>query len=107
MLLAGPGAPFSILDMSPAPIMIVCGIFLIQAFFVWSQKRRAAGLSPLIALEVLETPAERAAVFSIFTIGALGSAITFLVPLYIQVVQGRSGLQTAVAVIPFSLACTL
>jgi MFS family permease len=104
VLLAAPGAPFSILDMSPAPIMIVCGIFLIQAFFVWSQKRRAAGLSPLIALEVLETPAERAAVFSIFTIGALGSAITFLVPLYIQVVQGRSGLQTAVAVIPFSLA---
>jgi MFS family permease len=39
-----------------------------------------------------------------FAIGALGSAITFLIRFYIQVVQGRSGLQTAVAVIPFSLA---
>jgi MFS family permease len=104
VLLATPRAPFNILDMSPAPIMIVCGIFLVQAFFVWSQKRQASGKTPLIALEVLETPQERAAVFSIFTIGALGSAITFLVPLYIQVVQGRSSLQTAVAVIPFSLA---
>jgi MFS family permease len=104
LLLASPGAPFSILDMSPAPIMIVCGIFLGQAFFVWSHKRRTSGKAPLIALEVLETPKERSAVFSIFIIGALGSAITFLVPLYIQIVQGRSGLQTAVAVIPFSLS---
>jgi MFS family permease len=104
LLLASPGAPFSILDMSPAPIMIVCGIFLGQAFFVWSHKRRTSGKTPLIALEVLETPKERAAVFSIFIIGALGSAVTFLVPLYIQIVQGRSGLQTAVAVIPFSLS---
>jgi MFS family permease len=104
LLLAGSGAPFSILDMSPAPIMIVVGIFLIQAFFFWSRKRRQAGETPLIALEVVETPQERSALFSMFIIGALGSAITFLVPLYMQVVQGRTGLRTAVAVIPFSLA---
>lgn len=104
LLLAGPGAPFSVLDMSPAPIMIVCGIFLIQAFFSWSRKCRAAGRTSLIALEVVETPKERAALLSIFIIGALGSAITFLIPLYLQIVQGRSGLQTAMVVIPFSLA---
>jgi predicted MFS family arabinose efflux permease len=103
-LLAGPGAPFNVVDMSPAPIMIVCGIFLVQAFFTWSHRRQTSGQTPLIALEVLETPQERSAVFSLLSIGALGSATTFLVPLYIQIVQGRSGLQTAVAVIPFSLA---
>ncbi len=103
-LLAGPRAPFSIVDMSPAPIMIVCGIFLGQGFFAWSRKRRAVGRTSLIALEVVDTPKERSAVLSIFIIGALGSATTFLVPLYIQIVQGRTGLQTAVAVIPFSLA---
>jgi MFS family permease len=104
LLLASPAAPFSILDMSPAPIMIVCGIFLIQGFFVWSHKRLTKGQTPLIALEVVDTPKERAALFSMFAIGALGSAITFLIPLYLQIVQGRTGLQTAVAVIPFSLA---
>jgi len=103
-LLAGPGAPFNVFDMSPAPIMIVSGIFLVEAFFVWSHMRQSSGQTPLIALEVLETPHERSAVYSIFMIGALGSAVTFLIPLYIQVVQGRSGLQTAVAVIPYSLA---
>lgn len=103
-LLAGPRAPFTIVDMSPAPIMIVCGIFLGQGFFAWSRKRRADGKTSLIALEVVDTPKERSAVLSIFIIGALGSATTFLVPLYIQIVQGRTGMQTAVAVIPFSLA---
>ena len=104
VLLAGPGAPFNVVDMSPAPIMVVCGIFLVQGFFAWSHRRQTSGQTPLIALEVLETPQERSAVFSLFSVGALGSALTFLVPLYIQIVQGRSGLQTAVAVIPFSLA---
>jgi len=104
LLLATPDAPFKILNVSPAPIMIVCGIFLAQGFFMWTRRRQALGRTPLIALDVLETPEERAALFSIFMIGALGSAITFLIPLYIQIVQGRTGLQTAVAVIPFSLS---
>ena len=103
-LLAGPTAPFKILGMSPAPIMIVSGIFLLQGFFVWTKRRRESGETPLIALEVLDSSQERAAVFSLFVIGALSSAVTFLIPLYLQIVQGRSGLQTAVAVIPFSLA---
>jgi len=104
LLLAGPAAPFSVVDMSPAPIMIVCGIFLLQGFFVWSRRQQARGRTPLIALEVVDSPGERAAIFSMFSIGALGSAITFLIPLYIQIVQGHSGMRTAVAVIPFSLA---
>jgi MFS family permease len=104
VLLARPKAPFSVLDMSPAPIMIVCGVFLFQGFLVWSRKRQAAGKVPLISLEVLGTSQERAALFSLFAIGAITAAIAFLVPLYIQVVQGGSSLQTAVALIPLSVA---
>lgn len=103
-LLANPRAPFNVFDISPAPMMIVCGIFLVQAFFSWSQHRVQSGKPPLIALEVLKSPKELSAVFSMFVVGALGSAVTFLVPLYMQVVQGRSELQTAVAVVPYSLS---
>jgi MFS family permease len=103
-LLAKPGAPFSVVDISPAPIMIVCGIFLFQGFLVWSRRRLAVGRKPLMALEVIGTPQERAAAFCLFVIGAITSAIVFLIPLYIQVVQGGNSFQTAVAVIPFSMA---
>lgn len=104
VLLGSPRAPFTVLEMSPAPIMIVCGIFVAQAFLIWSRRRQKAGKAPLVALSVLNAPPERAALFSLFVIGAVGSAVAFLIPLYIQVVQGGSSLQTAVAMIPLSVA---
>lgn len=104
VLLAKASAPFSLMDVSPAPIMILCGIFLGQAFISWSRKRRAAAQPTLVSLEVTDTREERSALFSIFIISALSSAITFLIPMYVQVVQGRSSFATAIAVIPFSIA---
>jgi MFS family permease len=104
VLVAGPGAPFNVLGLSPAPIMIVFGVLLGQFFFTWSHMRQAQGEPPLLRLEVLDSPEERAAVYALLVIGALGPAVNFLIPLYIQIVQGRSSLQTAVAVIPYSLA---
>ena len=104
LLLARPAAPFSLLGLSPALAMIVVGIVLGQAFFAWSKKRQPPQKTPLIALEVIETPQERSAVFSMFIVIVLGSAISFLIPLYIQIVQGRSSLQTALAIIPYSLS---
>ncbi len=66
---------------------------------------RAAQQKPtLLALEVLDAPHERAATYSLFVIAALGPAVNFLIPLYMQIVQGSNSLQTAVAVIPYSLA---
>jgi hypothetical protein len=105
LLLAKPVAPFGLLGLSPAPVMIVLGIVLSQAFFAWSKKRRARQKKPLIALEVIETPPQqRSAAFSLFMIVVLGSAVSFLIPLYIEIVQGRSSLRTALAIIPQSLS---
>jgi MFS family permease len=104
MLLASPDAPVSILGMSPSPIMIVAGVVLGQGFFAWSHRQVAKNKTPLLALEVLDSPQERAATFCLFIIAALGPAINFLIPLYIQIVQGYTSLETAVAVIPYSLA---
>ena len=104
LVLAKPAAPFSLVGLSPAPFMVVLGIVLAQAFFVWSRRRAAQGRTPLLSLEVLDSAYERAALVSLLIIGALGPAINFLIPLYIQVVQGRSTLFTAVAVVPYTLA---
>lgn len=38
--LASPGAPLNLLGLSPAPIMIVVGIVLGQAFVMWTRKRQ-------------------------------------------------------------------
>lgn len=104
MLLASPDAPVNFLGLSPSLIMIVVGVVIGQGFFAWSRRRVARQKSPLLALEVLDTPHELAATFSLFIIAAIGPAISFLIPLYIQIVQGGSSLQTSIAVIPYSLA---
>jgi MFS family permease len=104
LLLAEGAAPFSVLGLSPALVMIVCGVVGVQLFIAWTQGRQAAGQTPLLALVVIESPQDRAAVISMMAITMLGKAITFLIPLYIQIVQGRTSLQTAVSMIPYQLA---
>ncbi len=101
---ARPGAPFDLFGLSPAPAMIVVGIALGQAFFLWTRKRAEAGRTPLLALEVINSPAERAAIYAMFAVVALEAALNFAVPLYIQIVQGRTPLATAIAMLPFNLS---
>ncbi len=101
--LAQPAAPFDLFGMSPAPFMIVIGIVLLQAFMFWTRRRTAAGKTPLLALEVIKSPSERAAVYAMFAVVALEGALNFSVPLYIQIIQGRSPIETAIAMMPFNL----
>ncbi len=104
VLIAKPQAPFSLVMLSPAFIVIVFGVLLVKAFLAWSYKQRMAGRATLVAPELLSTSPERAALFSIFTIAAVGSAVTFLIPLYIEVVQGRNSVYTALALAPYTIA---
>lgn len=103
LALARPNAPFDLLGVSPAPIMIVIGIVLGQAFLSWTHRQQAAGKTPLLALEVIDSPEERYAVYALFAVVALEAALNFTVPLYIQIVQGRSPIATAIAMMPFNL----
>ncbi|HRY27096.1 MAG TPA: MFS transporter [Geminicoccaceae bacterium] len=100
---AGPNAPFDLLGMSPAPIMIVIGIILLQSLIVWCRRVAAAGRTPLLDLRVIMSSSERAAVYTMFAVVALEAALNFSVPLYIQIVQGRTPIATAVAMMPFNL----
>lgn len=103
ILLARDSAPFDILGLSPAPVMIVVGVALGQAFFVWSRRRTESGRMPLVSLSILGSSRERAAVYAMFVVVALEAALNFTVPLYIQIVQGRTPFDTALAMMPFNL----
>jgi Na+/melibiose symporter-like transporter len=104
IVLARPAAPFTLLGLSPALLFVVIGLMLFQAFFAWSHQRVKLGDTPLLALEVLDSPQERSGVIALLVIGALGPAVNFLIPLYIQIVQGQTSLFTSIVVIPYTLA---
>jgi len=101
--IAGPNAPFDLLGLSPAPVMIVVGIFLLQAFVVWTRRVMANGGTPLLDLRVITSSRERAAVYCMVAVVALEAMLNFSVPLYIQIVQGRTPIETAIAMMPFNL----
>ena len=103
LTLARPAAPFDILGVSPAPLMIGLGIVIFMAFFLWSHKQASRGKTPLLALQVVESPKEWAAVLALFLVVMVEAAINFTVPLYIQIIQGRTSAATSVTMMPFML----
>ena len=90
VVMAKAAAPFNLLGLSPALLFVVFGLMLGQAFFAWSHQRTALDKPPLLPLEVLDSSHERATIIALLIIGALGPAVNFLIPLYIQIVQGLS-----------------
>jgi hypothetical protein len=71
---------------------------------VWTRRRQQSGKTPLLDLSVIESREERAAVYAMFTVVALEAALNFSVPLYIQIIQGRTPIETAIAMLPFNLS---
>lgn len=104
LVLAAPHAPFSILGLSPAPLLIILGAALAQIFFLWLRRGHAQNKPRILNLEVLDTASERAVSWCMAVMLFVATAATFLIPLYIQMVQGRTGLQTAIAIIPYALS---
>ncbi|WP_263996291.1 MFS transporter [Mycobacterium yunnanensis] len=107
LLQATSDAPFDVGGLSPAPLLAVIGIVLGQAFFVWTRRRTRLGKVPLVSLSVLGSGRERSAVYAMFIVVTLEAALNFTVPLYIQIVQGRTPFDTSLAMLPFNLTVFL
>jgi MFS family permease len=97
-------APISLLGLSPAPLAIIGGLALSRMFFAWERRRYAAQKATLISPAIISTPQERCAAMALFIIVALGASVRYLIPLYIEVIQGADSLAAAGAVLPYSLA---
>jgi predicted MFS family arabinose efflux permease len=104
VFLAKDAAPFNFFGLSPAIFMIIFGFLLGQFFFVWVRLKEKAGESGLFNLKIFQSQKEISSIISLMFISAIGPAVNFLIPLYLQIVQNQTTLQTAVAVIPYTLA---
>src|SRR5262249_4784062 len=54
------------------------------------------------AMEVWESKEEKSAVIAFLVAGSLSLAVSFLIPLYVQIVQDRTPLYSAVAILPYA-----
>ena len=104
MLMAKNAAPFDLFGISPAFFMIIIGFFIGQLFFAWVKLRAQAGEAPLLKLEIFASQKEVSSLVSLLFISAIGPAVNFLIPMFLQIVQNYTTMETAVAVIPYTLA---
>lgn len=104
ILLATPNAPFNLVGLSPALVLIVLGIVGAQGFFMWTRNRKKTGKSQLFNLNVLKEASDKATTFAMSAMLFVGTAANFLIPLYLQIVQGRTSFETSIAVIPYTLS---
>ncbi|MFF5794399.1 MFS transporter [Paeniglutamicibacter sp. NPDC012692] len=100
-------APFNIMGLSPAPLLILLGLIGGQVFFSWIRKRQDAKLPRIFDLRVLASSSELAITACMAIMLFVGTAANFLIPLYMQMVQGRSGIQTSFSLIPYTLSIFL
>jgi len=71
---------------------------------MWIRKQKALNKPQIFDLDVLKSSAEKATTFCMAAMLFVGTAANFLIPLYIQIVQGRSSFQTSISIIPYTLS---
>ncbi len=98
------GAPFDVLGLSPALILLVISGVLIEAFFSHLKKQKETGKTQLFDTRVLATAEEKATTVAMATMLFIGTAANFLIPLYMQVVQGLTSVQTSFSIIPYTIS---
>ena len=97
-------APFDIVGLSPVPFLLIIGVVLAHAFFRSTRRRMDEGLPVLFSLDVLRSTRERSIVACMALMLFIGTATSFLLPLYMQVVQGLSGFETSLSIVPYTLS---
>lgn len=107
LLEASPQAPFDLAGLSPVLPLIVVGVVLIHAFFRSTRRRMDDGQPVLFSLDVLRSTQERSIVACMALMLFIGTATSFLLPLYMQVVQGLSGFRTSLSIVPYTLSIFL
>jgi MFS family permease len=103
-LLAKDTAPFDVLGLSPSFILIVVGLVLGWVFFAHQDRRAACGGTPLVSPKIVEPAASRRALVAVAITLAVSAGYGFLLPLYMQVVQGYDSLGTAIRMLPYALS---
>jgi EmrB/QacA subfamily drug resistance transporter len=87
--------------------VVAAGLLLVWGLFRWMARREAHGEEPLFRRALLDIPPVRAGL-SMFTVqNLIMMGVFFILPLYLQVVQGFDAFETGVRMLPISVALLL
>lgn len=89
------------------PFVLAAGLFVIWLFTRWQRHREQQGTDPLLDLDLFKVPPLRAGVLTFTAQNLILMGIFFVMPLYLQLVQGLDALETGVKLLPVSVTMLL
>jgi hypothetical protein len=97
---ASPIEPFGL---ALTPFVIALGLGLLALFASWERRRERRGEDPLVHLGLLRIPMLKGGAAMLIAQNAILMGIFFTIPLYLQIVQGLSALDTGIRMLPASV----
>jgi EmrB/QacA subfamily drug resistance transporter len=95
--------PFTVFGFSPTLFVIAAGAVLLGLFSGWERRREGHGKTPLVRLSLLRIASLRAGLLMLLTQSVILLGLFFVIPLYLQVVQGFNAFQTGLRLLPVSI----
>ncbi len=96
------GVEITPLGFSPVPFLVLGGLALLGAFFVWEDRRARLGRDQLLDPTLLRVPQLRAGLSSLLGQQLVLMGTFFVIPVYLQVVLGFDAFETGKRLLPLS-----
>jgi MFS family permease len=101
------GRELTPLGLSPAPFVIAAGLLVLVAFVRWQRLRIGRGEPTITDPALLAIGRLRAGLTAVMVQQAFALGLLFVIPLYLQVVLGKSAFDTGIVLLPFTIAMLL
>ncbi|WP_395297722.1 MFS transporter [Kitasatospora hibisci] len=95
--------PFTVLGFSPTLFVVAFGAALLYAFCRHERRCEARGRDPLVSLDLFGNSALRSGLTTLFNQNTILLGLFFVIPLYLQVVQGLDAFETGLKLVPVSV----
>ncbi|MEE4419296.1 MFS transporter [Streptomyces bugieae] len=95
--------PFTLFGFAPTLFVIAAGAALLWLFCSWVRRQQERGRSPLVRLSLFAIPPLRSGLTMLLCQNLVLLGLFFVIPLYLQVVQGLNAFQTGVRLLPVSV----
>ncbi|MFE2346234.1 MFS transporter [Kitasatospora cineracea] len=95
--------PFTVLGFAPTLFAVALGVFVLYAFCAHERRRERRGATPLVSLGLFGNRPLRAGLIALFNQNTVLLGLFFVIPLYLQVVQGLNAFETGLRLLPVSV----
>lgn len=100
-------SPITIFGFSLTAFLIVAGLVVVSLFHKWELRRERRGEDPLIRWRLFKIPEVRSGLSTLTAQNVILLGIFFVIPLYLQIVQGFDAFETGLRLLPVSISMLL